>query len=215
VPVPDTHAVRRTWRLGRLGRLGHAVDLRIAAGLVGLGTACALRVALAGVAGARSVTAGLIFGAVVAAVAAAISVRTVPAHSGRFAVLRLLTYGVLGAIALCVPAALRHADSATVPLPLNGYLPWALGVVVVAIAEESLLRGSLFTALQQRGGTASAIVVTSVAFAVLHVPLYGTSVFPLDLAVGVWLGALRASTGSVAVPAVAHTLADLAGWWLR
>ena len=37
----------------------------------------------------------------------------------------------------------------------------------------------------------------------------------LDLAVGVWLGALRAVSGSVAVPAIAHTLADLAGWWLR
>lgn len=202
-------AARRTWHVGR------SANLRIAAGLVGLAAALALRVALAGVAGARSVSAGLIFGAVVAVLAAVIAARTTPVNAGRLAVVRLIGYGVLGAVVLCVPAALRHADGATVSLPLQGYLPWALGVVVVAVAEESLLRGSLFTALQQRAGTAAAIGVTSVAFALVHVPLYGASVLPLDLAVGVWLGALRASTGSVTAPAVAHTLADLAGWWLR
>jgi hypothetical protein len=40
-------------------------------------------------------------------------------------------------------------------------------------------------------------------------------VLPLDLAVGVCLGALRLYAGSATAPAVAHTLADLAGWWLR
>ena len=49
----------------------------------------------------------------------------------------------------------------------------------------------------------------------LHVPLYGWGSLPLDLAVGVFLGVLRALTGSLAAPAAAHVLADLAGWWLR
>ena len=123
--------------------------------------------------------------------------------------------GSLGALVLCVPAALRHADGVMPVSPLGGYLPWALGVVVVAVAEEALLRGSLFAAIDRRAGTAAAIGVTSLAFALLHVPLYGWGVVPLDLAVGVWLGALRATTGSVTAPALAHALADLAGWWLR
>jgi membrane protease YdiL (CAAX protease family) len=215
VPAVDTHAVPRTSGLGRSG------DVRIAVGLVGLGAAVALRVAFAGVAGARSVSAGLAFGAVVGAVAAVISTsnatsaRNPPGDARRFAVLRMIGYGVAGAVVLCVPAALRHADGATVSLPLAGFPPWALGVVVVAVAEESLLRGSLFTALQRRFGVVAAVGVTSVAFAAVHAPLYGTSVLPLDLAVGVWLGALRATTGSVTAPGVAHMLADLAGWWLR
>jgi hypothetical protein len=47
------------------------------------------------------------------------------------------------------------------------------------------------------------------------VPLYGWHVLPLDLAVGVVLGMLRASTGTVATPTVAHLIADYAGWFLR
>jgi membrane protease YdiL (CAAX protease family) len=188
-----------------------AIDARIAGGLAGLGAALALRVSVAGVDGAQSITAGLVFAAAVGVLAAATAMR----RAGGFAGPQTIGYGVLGAVVLCVPAALRHADGATIALPLAGYLPWALGVVVVAIAEEALLRGSLFTALQQRFGVAVAIAVTSVAFALLHVPLYGTGVLPLDLAVGVWLGALRATTGSVTAPAIAHVLADLAGWWLR
>ena len=77
------------------------------------------------------------------------------------------------------------------------------------------MRGSLYAAVEQRAGAAAAIAVASVAFGLLHAPVYGWAVVPLDVAVGVWLGVLRAVTGSVAAPAVAHALADLAGWWLR
>ena len=59
------------------------------------------------------------------------------------------------------------------------------------------MRGSLYRAVDQRAGAVAAIALTSVAFALLHVPLYGWAVVPLDLAVGVWLGVLRAVTGSV------------------
>ena len=60
-----------------------------------------------------------------------------------------------------------------------------------------------------------AIAVSAVAFALLHVPVYGWSVLPLDLAVGVALGVLRVLAGSVTAPAITHVVADLAGWWLR
>ena len=59
------------------------------------------------------------------------------------------------------------------------------------------------------------LVAWAMAFALLHVPVYGWHVLPLDLAVGCGLGALRLLTGGVTAPAVAHVGADLAGWWLQ
>jgi len=173
-----------------------------------------VRIAVAGSVGVRSITAGLVFGVLVGTLALATASRTTPVRTERWAVVRLLGLGVLGGTVLCVPALVRHLLHAGPALPLEQYGPWAVGVVVVAVAEESLLRGSLFAALDRRYGPVCAIAVTSVAFGLLHAPLYGWAVVPLDIAVGVWLGALRASTGSVTVPATAHALADLAGWWL-
>jgi membrane protease YdiL (CAAX protease family) len=82
------------------------------------------------------------------------------------------------------------------------------------VAEEVLLRGVLFAEIGEALGTAAAVVLTAIAFALLHVPLYGPGVLPLDLAVGLWLGTLRVVSGSVTAPAAAHTLADIAAWWL-
>lgn len=180
-------------------------------GLVGLCAAVALRVQLAGASGARSELAGVWFAAALAVVAWC----THDPGRPTAARLRPVLVGAAGAVVLCVPAALRHLLAGRDVLPLDGYLLWGLIVTVVAVAEESLLRGSLFTVLERRHGAAVAIAVTSIAFALLHAPVYGWAVVPLDLTVGVWLGALRAVAGSVTAPAIAHTAADLAGWWLR
>ena len=96
----------------------------------------------------------------------------------------------------------------------SALLPWALVTVLVATSEEWILRGVLFDLVDRRAGTLAAVAVTSAIFALMHVPLYGWHVVPLDLGVGLWLGGLRLLTGSVAAPAVAHVLADLATWWL-
>ena len=92
--------------------------------------------------------------------------------------------------------------------------PWAVITIVVATAEEAILRGSLFDVLTRSHGALAAVLVTSVVFALLHVPLYGWHVVPLDLGVGLWLAGLRLISGGVAAPAVAHVVADLATWWL-
>jgi membrane protease YdiL (CAAX protease family) len=181
--------------------------------LAGLAAALVARIAVAGSAGVRSLPAGLVFAGLLGLVAAGTAaplIRRKPASLARQAGI-----GLVGAAVLCLPAALRHADGAVATLPLHGYLPWALGVTVVAIAEEALLRGTLYTALDERFGAAVALIVSSLAFALLHVPLYGWSVFVLDVAVGFALGTLRAISGSVVAPAIAHAVADLAGWWLR
>ena len=201
----------------RLPALAHRGDAaRIAVGVLGLAAAVAVRVHVAGVDGSRSARAGLAFALLLvclAALTASGGAALADLRARRLA--RLAGAGAFGAAVLCVPALARHLAFAGAAVSGAGFWPWAAVVVVVAVAEESLLRGSLYRAVDARAGTVAAIAVTSAAFALLHVPVYGWDVLPLDLAVGVWLGALRAVTGSVAVPAAAHALADLAGWWLR
>ena len=98
--------------------------------------------------------------------------------------------------------------------PAAPFLPWAAITILVASGEEALLRGRLFDATRRAGGTPAAIALTTVAFALLHVPLYGWHVVPLDLGVGLLFAGLRLSTRGVAAPAAAHAVADLATWWV-
>jgi membrane protease YdiL (CAAX protease family) len=98
--------------------------------------------------------------------------------------------------------------------PAAPFLPWAVITVAVAAGEEGVLRGVLFDRLRAAGGTSAAIVITTIAFALIHVPLYGWHVVPLDLAVGLGFAGLRLSTRTVLAPVVAHAVADLATWWL-
>ncbi len=98
--------------------------------------------------------------------------------------------------------------------PAAPFLPWALITVLVATAEEGILRGVLFDRLRAAGGLPIAIAATTIAFALMHVPLYGWHVVPLDLAVGLGLAGLKLSTRTVLAPAIAHAVADLATWWL-
>ncbi|MBV8527746.1 MAG: CPBP family intramembrane metalloprotease [Candidatus Dormibacteraeota bacterium] len=123
--------------------------------------------------------------------------------------------GIAGAAVLVLAWA-----TAAPHVPLTGgqhlgmLLVWSPVVALVAAAEEVALRGALFGALLEAGGAPLAIAVTSVAFGLMHVPLYGWGALPLDVAAGVLLGGLRLLSGGVAAPAVAHVLADLAGGWL-
>jgi membrane protease YdiL (CAAX protease family) len=93
-------------------------------------------------------------------------------------------------------------------------LSWTALVAFVAVAEELVFRGVLFDAVAKLGGVVVACAFCAVAFAVVHVPLYGWQALPLDIGVGVWLGGLRMLSGGVAAPAVAHTVADIGAWFL-
>jgi membrane protease YdiL (CAAX protease family) len=132
---------------------------------------------------------------------------------------RALAIGGLAGIGLVGLVLSGAAISGGVHIPGLGrpaapFLPWALITILVASAEERLLRGRLFDALRRLGGLPAAVLVTTVAFALMHVPLYGWHVVPLDLAVGLVFAGLRLATGSVAAPAAAHVTADIATWWL-
>jgi hypothetical protein len=113
---------------------------------------------------------------------------------------------VLAATALVGP----HPSWAPILAGSFPFWPWAAATVLVAAAEEALLRGALFDELLARHGVLVAVAATSLVFALLHVPVYGWSAVPLDLGVGLLLGGLRLVSGGVAAPAIAHALADLA-----
>lgn len=176
--------------------------------VAGFGAALALRVVLGGVAVADSRLAGLAFAAGLLALSVAAGVRL------RLSI-RAAVIGVCGGAFLCLPAAITWLSGSPPHRPGGAFLPWAVVVTVVATAEEVFLRGVLFDAVTRWRGPVAAVLVGAVLFALLHVPLYGWHVVPLDLAVGVWLGALRLFAGSPTAPVVAHVTADLAGWWLR
>ncbi len=208
----------------------------VALGL-GLCGAVALRVGVGGTAGVRDPWAGLAFAAALAILCAcaggpaltprvrryrrgAGSASEVAGPEAGFGMQSRIggvtAAGVGGAGVLCVVPLVVHLRTPGGALDPSGFGPWAVVVTAVAVAEEAFLRGALWTAVARvRGGQTAALLVTTVAFALLHVPFYGPDALPLDLAVGLLLGGLRQLTGGWAAPAVAHTLADLAGWWLR
>lgn len=179
--------------------------------LAGLSAAMLVRVGVAPRDTARSPLAGAVFAALLLALAAAAGVRP-----SRPAIGALLA-GAMGAGVLVAGPLLGVAGGARwLARPgTDGLVAWAVVVIAVAVTEEWLLRGALYGAVERLAGSGPAVVVAAIAFALLHVPLYGWGVVPLDLAVGVWLGGLRRATGGVAAPATAHALADVCGWWLR
>ena len=119
-----------------------------------------------------------------------------------------------GLILVMLPALARSTPGVPLGLHPEPFVIWVGVTVIVAAGEEAILRGSLFDALSGTLGLPVTIAVTSLAFALIHVPLYGWHVVPLDLGVGVWLAGLRLASGGVAAPAIAHALADLATWWM-
>ena len=183
--------------------------------LAGLGIVVLAR-AWATRAGVDPLVAGAAFGVALAALAlAARKWRGVRAASA----VRQLGIGLAFGIVLIgiTAAGAAIGGSSIVPglgRPAAPFLPWVTITVLVASAEEALLRGRLFDAVQRAGGMPTALLVTTLAFAVMHVPLYGWHVVPLDLAVGFALGGLRLATGGIVAPAAAHAVADLATWWL-
>jgi hypothetical protein len=181
--------------------------------LGGLAAAVVLRTAVGGAGVARSPVAGLLFAGVLVALAAIARPQWLP-RPARTSPLRGLAYGLAGAVVLCLPALASRWDAGTLAArPGDAFFNWAAVVAVVAIAEEWFLRGVLHRLLEPRG-TVVALLVPAGAFAALHLPLYGLAALPLDLAVGIWLGALRIVAGRWSAAAVAHVVADWAAWFI-
>jgi membrane protease YdiL (CAAX protease family) len=96
---------------------------------------------------------------------------------------------------------------------LDGFWTWAALAAVIATLEEIAIRGALFRRWSDEAGPVAAIVAGAVVFALIHLPRYGWGAMPLDAAVGLALGGLRAFTGRVLPSAMAHTIADWGAWF--
>jgi hypothetical protein len=79
---------------------------------------------------------------------------------------------------------------------------------LAAVAEEAFFRRLLWAVLRP-GGVVLAGLGSASLFAVAHVTVYGWWVLPLDLAAGLVLAWQRWASGSWAVPAVTHVVANL------
>jgi membrane protease YdiL (CAAX protease family) len=177
--------------------------------LAGLTVLAVARAALNGQTPLTAFVAGGAFGMALVAVAVAAGWRPTLPRLGT------LLVGTLGGLALIAIPRLAHPlVPAAIGMRPEPFLAWGVVTLVVVVGEEALLRGALFGAIDRGAGPLAAVLITSLAFSVMHVPLYGWQVVPLDLGVGIFLGGLRLATGGVAAPAVAHLLADLSTRWL-
>lgn len=177
--------------------------------ITGIVAATALRWAVGTPDTAASMPAGIVFALALLTVAIAAGWRP-----GRPAV-AAAALGLAGGGALVGAWLISHGAPGIQVAPINaGIALWTPVVALVAVAEEVAVRGALFSAVRSSHGGAAALVVTTLLFALMHVPLYGIGSVPLDLAVGLLLGGLRIVSGGVFAPALAHVIADLAGGWL-
>jgi len=175
----------------------------------GLGAAALARSAFNGTGAAGAFLSGSIFGLTLLVLALVGGWR--PAMPGP----RSLAVGVVGGLVLvAVPLLVGPASRAVIGMRAEPYVAWVAVTALVATAEEAILRGAILSALDEAGGPILAVIGSSAAFALMHAPLYGWGVVPVDLAAGVLLAGLRYLTGGTAAPTIAHLLADLATWWL-
>ena len=109
----------------------------------------------------------------------------------------------LGVVAFALGRLLSSGAARPVPIGL------ALAFnTLAAVAEEAFFRRLVYGTLL-RGGAVAAVVGSAVAFAAVHVTVYGPWVLALDLAAGLVLGWQRWASGSWRVPALTHVVANL------
>ena len=174
-----------------------------------LATATVARVAAGAPTPAASAPAALLFSAVLIGGAAASR-----PELGR-AGWRAVALGAGGGAALVAVSLVGLPALALGPRATSATLTWWVPLVsVVALSEELVLRGALFSALSSGHGDVVAVAATALLFAAIHLPLYGVGAMPIDLCAGVFLGSLRVLSGGVAAPALAHVLADVATGWV-
>lgn len=146
---------------------------------------------------------------------------------GTRAVLFAGAYAAIGLAALALPAATERSRLAPPIVLAIGLVAIAISAIVAgqpvpapwtsvalpfsllaAVAEEALFRRVLYGRLL-RFGAVAAITIAAVAFALVHLPAYGTSAFPVDLGAGLLFGWQRWASGSWTVPAATHGVANL------
>jgi uncharacterized protein len=94
----------------------------------------------------------------------------------------------------------------------------AVQVVVVALPEELFFRGCLHELLERRfpparrllgGGIGLALVLSSLAFALIHLPKHGDPRALATFFPGMVFGWMRSATGSILAPVIAHASSNV------
>jgi membrane protease YdiL (CAAX protease family) len=126
----------------------------------------------------------------------------VPAPRDQVPWFRWIAVAALGLAAF----ALARARTGAPPVVLTA--GGVAATVLAAVAEELFFRRLMFGWIS-RWGQPAAIGVTAVAFALVHLPAYGVSVLPVNLAAGILLGWQRWASGGWSAPAITHIAANL------
>ncbi len=90
--------------------------------------------------------------------------------------------------------------------PASAFLLAGFGILIAPVVEELLFRGFLFPVMARAHGAAVAVIGTASLFSLVHAQQYGWAWQNLLLLtlVGVVFGTLRAVSGSVVPPVLAH-----------
>ena len=148
------------------------------------------------------------------AVALAFGLRLRPSELGLTRPGGVALAGVVVAATVLAGAALLNRPVVHLPALPSLVAGLALFGLFTAPAEELLFRGVLYGVVARIAGPVAAVALSSLAFALVHVPVYGFASLPLALTAGAILGWLRWWSGSLAAPAAVHVVADLALLWL-
>jgi membrane protease YdiL (CAAX protease family) len=137
-------------------------------------------------------------------------------------------YVGLALVSLVVPIEVRPGSGLSVPVVLAvgiaafavatfatrppNVLPHGPEVVVLnslaALSEEAFFRRFAYGVLE-RYATVVAVAGTAVVFALVHVPIYGSAVFWVDLGAGLVLSWQRWASGSWVPSGITHVIANL------
>lgn len=138
--------------------------------------------------------------ALVGAVGGLVAIGPAAARAGR---LRWAAVVAVGSLPFWIAATFFMSN------PLPRAATWAIAAsVVAAVAEEIFFRRLVYGWLE-RWGAWLAIAGSAALFALVHVPVYGLGVLPLDFAAGLVFAWQRRATGSWTAPATTHVFANL------
>jgi membrane protease YdiL (CAAX protease family) len=128
-------------------------------------------------------------------------------HDDRSSHLPWLAATAIGIAAFDAARALQH------PMAPRMAPLFVAATAVVGVAEELLFRRLLYGGLAVYG-VLLAVCGSAAVFAVVHVPAYGATALPVDLAAGLVFGWQRWASGTWTASAVTHAAANVlqAAW---
>jgi membrane protease YdiL (CAAX protease family) len=136
--------------------------------------------------------------------------RAVVAGLAMGAFMTAATYALYGPVTRAVPAIGRDVAGLYATFGASPLTHTALLLPIPILGEELVWRGLVQSALARRVGPVAAAVLGALAYAAAHGPVGSVSLTLACLGCGLCWGALRAFTGGLLAPLIAHLLWDFA-----